>query len=96
MRAWATAEVPGIDAVAATREFVDYWRDVPGQRGRKVSWVGTWKNRMREVYAKRRPLNGHTPKPSSVDADGIPTWATAEERAELLRLREQENARADH
>lgn len=41
-------------------------------------------------------VNGHAPKASSVDADGIPTWATAEERAELLRLREQETARADH
>lgn len=96
MRAWAADEVPGVDVVAATKEFVDYWRDVPGQRGRKVSWSGTWKNRMREVYAKRRPMNGHTPKPSSVDADGIPTWATAEERAELLRLKAQETARADH
>lgn len=29
-------------------EFRDYWCDVPGARGCKVSWSGTWRNRVRD------------------------------------------------
>ena len=95
MRQWASIELPGLtDLEGATREFVDYWRAIPGQRGRKVDWIATWRNRMREIAARRRPgsVNGNHAKPSSVDSDGIPTWATPEERAEILRLRQQEHA----
>jgi hypothetical protein len=36
-----------IDALAA--EFRDYWIDVPGQRGCKLGWSETWRNRIRKV-----------------------------------------------
>lgn len=53
MRAWAATEVPAVDLDAATREFVDYWRGVPGARGRKLDWPATWRNRIREVGYRR-------------------------------------------
>jgi hypothetical protein len=48
MRAWAAEKAPGVDLDSATEEFVDYWRGVSGQRGTKLDWVATWRNRMRD------------------------------------------------
>jgi hypothetical protein len=33
---------------AHVREFVDYWTGVPGSRGKKLSWDGAFRNRLRE------------------------------------------------
>jgi len=33
-------------------EFVDYWSALPGQKGRKLNWIKTWKNRVREQIAR--------------------------------------------
>ena len=33
-------------------EFVDYWRGVPGAKGRKVDWAATFRNRVRQVAGK--------------------------------------------
>lgn len=52
MRAWAKVEAPNVDVKAATTEFVDYWRAIPGQRGRKLDWIATWRNRVREWQAR--------------------------------------------
>lgn len=98
MRQWAATETPGLDLERATREFVDYWRGVTGKTATKRDWVATWRNRMRDLHDRGRyRLNGHAApaRTSSVDADGIPTWANAEERAELLAQRAQETSRAD-
>lgn len=35
-------------------EFCDYWRAVPGAKGRKLDWPATLRNRLREV-GRRRP-----------------------------------------
>ena len=41
------------DAVPALwTEFVDYWSEIPGQRGCKVSWIGTWRNNVKRVISK--------------------------------------------
>jgi hypothetical protein len=37
-------------------EFVDYWSDIPGQRGIKLKWDGTLRNRCRDVI--KRGFNG--------------------------------------
>lgn len=34
--------------------FVDYWRALPGPRGRKIDWVATWRNWMRRAWGERR------------------------------------------
>lgn len=48
-RAWAKSEYPGADLKRITEEFIDYWAAVPGQRGTKLDWDRTWKNRVRDV-----------------------------------------------
>lgn len=52
MREWANSETPDVDLTAATAEFIDYWRGVPGQKGCKLDWDGTWRNRMRDQQAR--------------------------------------------
>jgi hypothetical protein len=61
--AWARAECGLVaDHRRATEEFVDYWLAVPGQKGCKLDWDRTWKNRMRDLQQRaeerqaRRPL----------------------------------------
>lgn len=42
-------------------EFVDYWSEIPGQKGLKLSWIGTWRNRVKWVLANQRNgTNGKT------------------------------------
>lgn len=36
----------------AWAEFVDYWIGIPGQRGCKLNWAATWRNRVRELTGK--------------------------------------------
>jgi len=60
MRAWAQAEAPDVELEAATTEFLDYWRGIPGAKGRKLDWPGTWRNRMRDLAKRaRRTGNGN-------------------------------------
>lgn len=54
MRRWAFDEFPWLDIDAATAEFVDYWRAVPGNRGVKLDWHATWRNSIRKT-AERLP-----------------------------------------
>lgn len=49
MKAWAAQEVPGVDLVAHTREFVDYWRGKSGKDATKADWVATWRNWIRKA-----------------------------------------------
>lgn len=39
----------------AIAEFRDYWCAVPGQRGRKLDWPATWRNRVRQIAGRPRP-----------------------------------------
>jgi len=41
------------DLAELTAEFRDYWNGVPGARGRKVDWDGTFRNRIRDSAVKR-------------------------------------------
>ena len=34
---------------AEHRKFIDYWNGVPGAKGRKADWPGTWRNWMRRA-----------------------------------------------
>lgn len=60
MAQWAEEKVSGLDVEAETERFADYWRAVPGQRGRKTDWVATWRNWMRRAHqdAKARGTLG--------------------------------------
>lgn len=50
MKAWAATEVPGLDVIAHTREFVDHWRAASGQTAVKRDWVAAWRNWMRKAH----------------------------------------------
>lgn len=52
MQKWATEKAPHVNLEAATEDFCNYWRALPGQRSRKLDWVLTWKNRMKECEDK--------------------------------------------
>lgn len=59
MRTWASVKCPHVANVdGATEEFVDYWRGVSGRAALKVDWLGTWRNRMRELEARASRGNG--------------------------------------
>jgi hypothetical protein len=51
----AFAEASGLDAAEAAAEFRDYWRAVPGAKGRKLDWSATFRNSCR---MKARSQNG--------------------------------------
>jgi DnaT-like ssDNA binding protein len=70
----------------AVAEFRDYWRGVPGQRGRKLDWDATFRNRLRETASKQRG-NAHgngkgSPKGSIVEAGRRLTERLIAERRE--------------
>ena len=50
----------GSAADEALAEFGDYWRPLPGLKATKLDWVGTLRNRLREVV-RRRPPPGRPP-----------------------------------
>jgi hypothetical protein len=47
------------DLQEINEEFVDYWKSIPGARGRRTDWEATWRNRVRDVASRRRS-NGRT------------------------------------
>lgn len=52
----------------AWKEFVDFWIGVPGQRGVKLNWDSTWRNRVRELAKRNGGKNGngtYHPKPGN-------------------------------
>ncbi|WDZ91164.1 hypothetical protein [Nocardiopsis sp. HUAS JQ3] len=52
MREWAAEKAPscGWEDHAS---FLDYWRGVPGAKGTKLDWPGTWRNWMRKEHQAR-------------------------------------------
>lgn len=58
MRKWAAEKTPHVKLDEATEDFCNYWRALPGQRSRKLDWVLTWKNRMKECEDKAIKRNG--------------------------------------
>jgi hypothetical protein len=73
--AWAAKE-HGVDALACLDEFRDYWRAVPGAKGRKTNWNATLRNRIRELVAKgRAPLLPPPEYSPPATANGDPAQA---------------------
>jgi len=59
MIAWARENTPNVGRPDHDA-FVDYWRTVPGAKGRKVDWLATWRGWMRRENERR---GGH-PQPA--------------------------------
>jgi hypothetical protein len=65
MREWASQNTPNVDVKASTAEFEDYWKGIPGVKGRKLDWISTWRNRLREVQSRTRG-KGKPAKPGEI------------------------------
>lgn len=52
MAAWAREKTPTC-GTADHEAFCDYWRSVPGAKGRKADWIATWRNWMRREHDSR-------------------------------------------
>jgi hypothetical protein len=48
-RAFCQAERPDLIPDRLFAEFGDYWRAVPGNKGLKLDWTATWRNRVRNA-----------------------------------------------
>lgn len=77
MHSWAARETPHVGVATETDKFVDYWRGVPGAKGRKLDWEATWRNWMRKASEYARPRNGNTPAARSEEA--MLAWLASEE-----------------
>lgn len=71
MRKWGREKYPALDGEAETAAFVDYWKSVPGAKGRKLDWTAAWRTWIRRT-AERHPRTapGHAsptppPRPSA-------------------------------
>jgi len=61
------SECPGLDVVLENRNFEDWWKSAPGQRGRKADWEATWRVWMRKSYGSRVGTSSARPRPSTTD-----------------------------
>lgn len=70
------AERPDLDPEETFRIFTDHWRALPGQRGCKLDWEGTWRNWV------RREKHGNIGKLNSADHanPAKSKWAAAAEQ----------------
>lgn len=82
MRKWAAKEVPLVDLDKYLEPFKDYWRGVPGAKGVKRDWVGTWRNDMRkkQEFAERDGVRA----PGSADPN---SWMARTETPDWMRER---------
>lgn len=61
----AAAGIPEAEVDRVWAEFIDYWISVPGQRGMKLNWDATWRNRVRQITPWKGAVNGFVPRPGS-------------------------------
>ncbi|WP_370191995.1 hypothetical protein [Bradyrhizobium elkanii] len=67
---------------AVWTEFVDYWSDIPGQKGCKLTWTGTWRNRVKALFDRVGNGNGN----SNPRADTATGRATAREAQHVAQM----------
>ena len=70
--------------------FRDYWRSVPGAKGRKLDWDATWRNRVKELADRIRLKNGSPPQQNTIAA-GVSRVRDAINRATSSDRRSREN-----
>lgn len=61
LRQWASENTPDVNVDDQTTRFIDYWRGIGGQRGRKVDWPGTWRNWLRKAQDDCAPARPRGP-----------------------------------
>jgi hypothetical protein len=60
-RGFSAAEVEDL-----IEEFRNYWTDRADAKARRVTWSGTWRNRVREEAKRRRPNSRDRPRTGSI------------------------------
>ncbi len=55
MAKWARENAPHVDPAREFDRFCDYWKAKPGRDGRKLDWLATWKNWMRNAEDRQGP-----------------------------------------
>src|SRR5690606_16167302 len=75
MIAWARENAPTC-GTPDHEAFCDYWRSVPGAKGRKLDWIATWRNWMRREHQNRSQRNGSSRRA----ADSKPTTTSPRNR----------------
>lgn len=56
--AWGQQERPELDVPAEGEKFRDFWHGKAGKDGRKLDWLATWRNWIRNARAPYKPTNG--------------------------------------
>ena len=69
MVTWARENAPHVDPSREFERFCDYWRAKPGRDGRKLDWVMTWKNWMRNAEDRQGPRD--RPSRQQTDQDQL-------------------------
>ena len=57
---------PHVNIESEFAKFIDYWKAIPGSKGRKVDWDATFRNWIRRA-AERKPTRGNLRSLSTVD-----------------------------
>lgn len=68
-RDFCRTERPDLDPDRVAAKFADFWHGKPGAGGKKLDWLATWRNWVREERAPAR--NGSTPHKHAPAAAGI-------------------------
>ena len=91
--AMAHAQLQGLDVpihsvYAWWDEFRDYWVAIPGQRGRKLDWLATWRNNVRKAVDREISRRNRYP--------GAPRRDLSEPRFAADARRQFEQSRRGH
>lgn len=77
----------GADRAATELEkFTDYWRAVPGAKGRKLDWPATYRNWIRTA-AERKPRNDRPDRFTAKQDNLARSFAAADRAAEIVAAR---------
>ena len=55
-RDYAETTYPDLDSSKLFEEFSDYWKGIPGEKGRKKDWAATWRNHLRNLPTWKHEL----------------------------------------
>ena len=55
---WARTERPELDPTTTACKFRDYWAGIGGPKGRKLDWLATWRNWVREERGQTQQARG--------------------------------------
>lgn len=67
---WGRENFPHLNGDAITAEFIDYWRGVPGNHGKKLDWTSTWRNSVRRAAREHERTAGRNSRQATAAPTG--------------------------